>query len=152
MNSPPVTTSKLRLVIWRTTYGHMIDDLMVKLSGWMPTTPHVWLSEIEVYGPRPAVEMTITAEPHVLTQAPKDIPLGIAVVNHGPAEIHGTLRLQAPQGWKIEPEQFSGSLEAGRQAAYRARLVPPRGPLPVGPVPVTGNLGRNDKRSGADRL
>ena len=66
----------------------------------------------------------------------------VKLVNHGPAELHGQLRLQAPKGWKtIEPEQSSGRLEAGGEAAYRARLVSPRGPLPVGPVGVEATWG-----------
>ena len=112
----------------------------LQVSGWSGNTPHLMLREIEVYGPRPEVEMAVTAPTRSLSPEQKTIPFAVRLSNHSTAEIQGRVRLNRRRDGERNPEELDGKMSPGQEVKHDIRLVPPAGPLAAGVVRVQATV------------
>ena len=127
---PAVTTTKLRLVVFRTTHAAMINETEVKLAGWTANTPHLMLREIEIYGPNPEVAMAMSAETRVLADFPKEVRCAVKIANHRASPVAGAIRFQVPPDWQTEPANSTSVSSPARKRNMHFASSPPAKPSP----------------------
>lgn len=135
----PITTSKLRIVALRTTYGFMVDKLAVAATGWPANEQTLMLREVEIYAPKPEVELTAAMVNTVKSETTGREPLALLVKNSGKTAFSGKVRVTVPEGWGLYPATLAVKVAAGEMQSLKTELLPPEN-LPVGYVPVTITL------------
>jgi len=136
----PVTTDRLRLVVRRTTYGFMPDEVAVQAAGWSANTPHLMLREVEVYGPTPELAVSFGATARTVAERFERETVPMSVVNRSSLNWKGRVAIAVPQGWKAAPAELPVEVAAGGMKEVTFDLIPPAGPIAVGPVDVTATL------------
>jgi hypothetical protein len=98
----------------------------------------------------PAVSLQL-AETPLLFRSPAARPVSVEVRSvAGPAQ--GTLRLEAPQGWRVEPSELPFALPAGGQTAALTFQVTPPQEAASAMLRATARTGEGEWRYGVTRI
>lgn len=138
----PVTSSHLRLVALRTTYGFQFDKLAAEAT---QTTwgghgnPKLMLREIEIYAPQSPIKVAAqVAQPQkTAVFAPEEATVTFA--NSSQTAFAGTAKMSAPDGWTITPAQVALNIAPGKTQTAKVRVAPAT-TLPIGAAFVDVNV------------
>ena len=105
----PVTTQKIRIFVYNTTFGGGAMKISDEAGG--QTGPHqIDLREIEIYGPPDPVMTSPTAEPAQAYNL-QPLKLNVGVTRHDDGKFSGKVVPHLPAGWNAAPESIPVEFE-----------------------------------------
>ena len=133
----PVTTDRLRLVILGTTRGLLPDEQAERITG-KDFGPRLHLREIELFAPRPAVEVTVEGDTGVRTAGVRQERVAVVAASREAKRAVKAV-IKPPTGWQASPSDVALTPAPGRPARAACTLTAPKR-IPAGPAAVDVEL------------
>jgi LmbE family N-acetylglucosaminyl deacetylase len=99
----------------------------------------------------PAISVTMTPHDGIVPQGAKEFDLGVKVHSEVKGPAKGTLRLDLPQGWQAQPQEFSLAKD-GDDQNVNFRVTPTNVQQKAYKVTAVANYGGNEYRQGYDTV